>query len=111
MRVSLFQHSLAHGTPDAVFPNNWFTTHPAGEAAGGVAQPTLVFYPLKCPNRCAALSTLSWPCRFVFSPCMHAEHTKPHGMLASKFFEWLVRSVHARRCECRESTQLARKSC
>jgi hypothetical protein len=53
VRVSLFQHSLAHGTPDAVFPNNWFTTHPAGEAAGGVEQPTLVLYPLKCPNRCA----------------------------------------------------------
>ena len=45
--------SLAHGTPDAVFPNNWFSTHPAGEALGGVQQDTLVFYPMKCPNRCA----------------------------------------------------------
>ena len=44
--------SLAHGTPDAVFPNNWFSTHPAGEALGGVQQDTLVFYPMKCPNRC-----------------------------------------------------------
>ena len=52
VRVSLFQHSQEHGTPDAVFPNNWFSTHPAGEAAGGVKQSTLVFYPLKCPNRC-----------------------------------------------------------
>ncbi|CAL8463431.1 g2965 [Coccomyxa elongata] len=51
VRVSLFQHSLEHGTPDAVFPNNWFTTHPAGEAAGGVAESTLALYPLKCPNR------------------------------------------------------------
>lgn len=53
VRVSLFQHSLEHGTPDAVFPNNWFTTHPAGEAAGGVRESTLALYPLKCPNRCA----------------------------------------------------------
>ena len=45
--------SLSHGTPDAVFPNNWFSTHPAGEACGGVKQDTLVFYPMKCPNRCA----------------------------------------------------------
>lgn len=33
--VDLFQHDLAHGTPDAVFPNNWFSTHAVGEAAGG----------------------------------------------------------------------------
>lgn len=30
------------GTPDAVFPNNWFTTH-----AGG----TLVLYPMRAPSR------------------------------------------------------------
>ncbi|KAL6778292.1 hypothetical protein ACKKBG_A17635 [Auxenochlorella protothecoides x Auxenochlorella symbiontica] len=35
VRVNLFQHSLAHGTPDAVFPNNWFSTHAAGERGGG----------------------------------------------------------------------------
>ena len=51
MRVNLFQHSLEHGTPDAVFPNNWFSTHPAGEAAGGTTDSTLVIYPMKCPNR------------------------------------------------------------
>jgi hypothetical protein len=33
VRVSLFQHSLAHGTPDACFPNNWFSTHPSGAVA------------------------------------------------------------------------------
>lgn len=54
MRVSLFQHSQEHGTPDAVFPNNWFSTHPQREAAGGVKQSTLVYYPLKCPNRCCS---------------------------------------------------------
>lgn len=54
--VSLFQHSEAHGTPDAVFPNNWFSTHAAGEAAGGVTENTLVLYPMKCPNRCVFLS-------------------------------------------------------
>ncbi|PNH03639.1 hypothetical protein TSOC_010283 [Tetrabaena socialis] len=53
VKVNLFEHSLAHGTPDACFPNNWFSTHPAGEAAGGVKQSTLVFYPMKCPNRAA----------------------------------------------------------
>ncbi len=36
-----------------MFPNNWFSTHPAGEAAGGVKKSTLVFYPMKCPNRAA----------------------------------------------------------
>ncbi|KAF8071339.1 hypothetical protein HT031_001423 [Scenedesmus sp. PABB004] len=51
--VALFQHHLRHGTPDAVFPNNWFSTHAAGEAAGGVRGRTLVLYPMKCPNRAA----------------------------------------------------------
>ena len=49
--VCLFEHSPAHGTPDAVFPNNWFSTHAAGEAGGNVEENTLVYYPLKCPNR------------------------------------------------------------
>lgn len=53
VRVSLMQHNLAHNTPDACFPNNWFSTHPRGEAAGGTAQSTLVLYPMKCPNRAA----------------------------------------------------------
>ncbi|KAL6778291.1 hypothetical protein ACKKBG_A17635 [Auxenochlorella protothecoides x Auxenochlorella symbiontica] len=52
VRVNLFQHSLAHGTPDAVFPNNWFSTHAAGEG-GGAAPSSLVLYPMKCPNRAA----------------------------------------------------------
>ncbi len=63
VRVNLFQHALQHGTPDAVFPNNWFSTHAAGEGGGvgGSSGPaggagsgsTLVFYPMKCPNRAA----------------------------------------------------------
>lgn len=53
VNVQLFQHSLAHGTPDACFPNNWFSTHPAGEGLGGVTDSTLVLYPMKCPNRAA----------------------------------------------------------
>ncbi|GIL62309.1 hypothetical protein Vafri_16587 [Volvox africanus] len=53
VKVNLFEHNLSHGTPDACFPNNWFSTHPAGEAAGGVKEATLVFYPMKCPNRAA----------------------------------------------------------
>ena len=51
VKVNLFQHSLDHGTPDAVFPNNWFSTHPATEANGACGQSTLVYYPMKCPNR------------------------------------------------------------
>jgi hypothetical protein len=46
-QVTLFEHSLSHGTPDACFPNNWFSTHPVGEGAGGVAASTLVLYPMK----------------------------------------------------------------
>ncbi|KAG2438611.1 hypothetical protein HXX76_005160 [Chlamydomonas incerta] len=53
VQVHLFEHNLSHGTPDACFPNNWFSTHPAGEAAGGVSTSTLVLYPMKCPNRAA----------------------------------------------------------
>eukprot|EP01125_Pyxidicula_operculata_P002080 TRINITY_DN12030_c0_g1_i1.p1 TRINITY_DN12030_c0_g1~~TRINITY_DN12030_c0_g1_i1.p1 ORF type:complete len:612 (+),score=114.36 TRINITY_DN12030_c0_g1_i1:40-1875(+) len=34
-------------TPDATFPNNWFSTHPAGE----VAEPTVALYPMKTPTR------------------------------------------------------------
>lgn len=51
VRVHLWAHSDAHDTPDACFPNNWFSTHPAGEAAGGVKSNTVVFYPMKVPNR------------------------------------------------------------
>eukprot|EP01025_Chloroclados_australasicus_P065579 TRINITY_DN8935_c0_g1_i1.p1 TRINITY_DN8935_c0_g1~~TRINITY_DN8935_c0_g1_i1.p1 ORF type:complete len:514 (-),score=70.60 TRINITY_DN8935_c0_g1_i1:194-1528(-) len=51
VRVNLFQHHPDHGTPDAVFPNNWFSTHSAGEAQGGVEQDTMVLYPMKHPNR------------------------------------------------------------
>lgn len=52
-QVTLYEHSLAHGTPDACFPNNWFSTHPAGEAAGGNSQSTLVLYPMKvCAGIC-----------------------------------------------------------
>jgi hypothetical protein len=51
--VNLMQHSLEHGTPDAVFPNNWFSTHSAGEAHGCTAERSMVLYPMKCPNRAA----------------------------------------------------------
>jgi hypothetical protein len=44
-QVNLIAHSDAHGTPDAVFPNNWFSTH--YDAIGG----TTVLYPMKAPNR------------------------------------------------------------
>ena len=50
--VSLWQHGAQHATPDAVFPNNWFSTHAAGEGGGAVRENTLVLYPMKCENRC-----------------------------------------------------------
>lgn len=51
VQVKLFQHTLEHGTPDAVFPNNWFSTHPASETGQDSA---LVLYPMKTKNRQAA---------------------------------------------------------
>ena len=53
LKVHLFQHDESHGTPDACFPNNWFSTHgrhefPAASTTGGTA---LVTYPLKSSNR------------------------------------------------------------
>ena len=53
MQVDLMSHALAHGTPDACFPNNWFSTHSASEAGGSTGASTLVLYPMKCPNRAA----------------------------------------------------------
>jgi len=47
VRAHLFTHSDHHGTPDAVFPNNWFSTHTDLE----VGQCTLVLYPMKPTNR------------------------------------------------------------
>eukprot|EP00803_Ostreobium_quekettii_P000695 evm.model.scf_906EXC.1 EVM.evm.TU.scf_906EXC.1 scf_906EXC:3950-9498(-) len=51
MKVTLFDHSEVHGTPDAVFPNNWFSTHGRQEAPGSLVDRSLVLYPMKCPNR------------------------------------------------------------
>ena len=47
IQVHLFTHESYHDTPDAVFPNNWFSTHTDLE----VGQCTLVLYPMKVPNR------------------------------------------------------------
>ncbi|GJQ08742.1 hypothetical protein GpartN1_g533.t1 [Galdieria partita] len=47
LRVHLFTHETYHDTPDAVYPNNWFSTHTDLE----VGECTLVLYPMKAPNR------------------------------------------------------------
>jgi len=47
LRVHLFTHEPYHDTPDAVYPNNWFSTHTDLE----VGECTLVLYPMKAPNR------------------------------------------------------------
>lgn len=49
--VTLVQHSLAHGTPDACFPNNWFSTHGPEETSPATDVGVAVLYPMKCPNR------------------------------------------------------------
>jgi hypothetical protein len=38
-----------YGAPDALFPNNWFSTHNRAEMGGGPS--TLVLYPMKAPAR------------------------------------------------------------
>lgn len=55
VNVALMQHAVSHGTPDAVFPNNWFSTHAAREGGGpnATGERTMVLYPMKCPNRAA----------------------------------------------------------
>ncbi|CAN0627952.1 Amidinotransferase [Burkholderia multivorans] len=42
VRVHVFDDLGERGTPDAVFPNNWFSTHPGGHVA---------LYPMYSPNR------------------------------------------------------------
>jgi hypothetical protein len=42
VRVHLFEDEGERDTPDAVFPNNWFSTHPGGHVA---------IYPMFAPNR------------------------------------------------------------
>ena len=47
VQVHLFTHESYHDTPDACFPNNWFSTHTDLECG----ECTLVLYPMKVPNR------------------------------------------------------------
>lgn len=42
VRVHLFEDRGEHDTPDSVFPNNWFSTHPGGHVA---------IYSMYSPNR------------------------------------------------------------
>eukprot|EP00736_Rhodelphis_marinus_P000152 Rmarinus@m.17435 len=50
--VHLFTHDYEHGTPDACFPNNWFSTHASGECVGSLSGArVLCTYPMKVPNR------------------------------------------------------------
>jgi hypothetical protein len=42
---------MRHNTPDACFPNNWFSTHYSGEGGAQASGSSLVLYPMKCPNR------------------------------------------------------------
>ncbi|RWA52624.1 amidinotransferase [Cupriavidus sp. UYMSc13B] len=42
VRVHIFEDAGERNTPDSVFPNNWFSTHPGGHVA---------LYPMYSPNR------------------------------------------------------------
>ena len=44
VKVHQFEHSKE--TPDSVFPNNWFSTHPIE-----LSSPSYLLYPMKTPNR------------------------------------------------------------
>ncbi|KAJ9449482.1 Arginine deiminase [Diplonema papillatum] len=46
VNIKLYHHEQYHGTPDACFPNNWFSTHAVG---GGKSD--LVLYPMAHPSR------------------------------------------------------------
>ncbi|KAL6077553.1 Amidinotransferase [Balamuthia mandrillaris] len=48
VNVVLYSSERFHRTPDAVFPNNWFSTHSAQEMGG---QSTLILYPMKTVSR------------------------------------------------------------
>eukprot|EP00899_Mesostigma_viride_P013987 jgi/Mesvir1/2258/Mv19306-RA.1 len=50
VQVHLFSYEDHHGTPDACFPNNWFSTH-VGEGNLRDGQGRLVLYPMKAENR------------------------------------------------------------
>ena len=47
VRVVMHSNPIEEGTPDAIFPNNWFSTH---RVAGG-HQPCMFLYPMKAENR------------------------------------------------------------
>lgn len=49
VQVYLNCNEKYYGTPDALFPNNWFSTHNSSEMGGGPS--TLVLYPMKAPAR------------------------------------------------------------
>lgn len=66
VHISLYRNERFYETPDAVFPNNWFSTHAPqematvndagahGSKANGLqtkAKSTVVFYPMKAPSR------------------------------------------------------------
>ena len=42
IEVAVFEEAEPHGTPDALFPNNWISTHADG---------TIALYPMFAPNR------------------------------------------------------------
>jgi hypothetical protein len=49
VQIVLFSSETYHNTPDSVYPNNWFSTHPAAEMASG--ESTVCFYPMATPSR------------------------------------------------------------
>jgi len=51
IEVVLFSNERYYNAPDAVFPNNWFSTHHAETCATESHPPTVVVYPMKTESR------------------------------------------------------------
>jgi hypothetical protein len=52
VRISLYRNERFYEAPDAVFPNNWFSTHsPAEHPNAEAPKSSLFFYPMKAPAR------------------------------------------------------------
>lgn len=50
--INLYRNERFYNTPDAVFPNNWFSTHPPAEDTNEKSpKSALILYPMKAPSR------------------------------------------------------------
>jgi len=79
VHVQLFTHETYHQTPDAVFPNNWFSTHNNLEFGA----PTMILYPMKAisrrrERRSSIITHLSQRYNNIINLTTSEYGTKPH---------------------------------